>query len=206
MAISEKETRYRWREGKEQELMEFVKRSTKRGATVTAALKEYGEKHGISWLTARWKYYQMRRRLNAKDEDLIEVKSAVETDSGGAEELGSADEDFLTALSGLIGSSQDIGEDVVSLIRGFSRMAGLARESVGLKQQLSTAIEGLNRRKQNAQRAKKLLERLDEIIVRWQQLPSVEKVNTLREFEQSLENERTGIARAIESLDTQDNR
>ncbi len=203
MAISEKETRYRWREGKEQELMEFVKKSTKRGATVTAALKEYGEKHGISWLTARWKYYQMRRRIDAQDEPFRRIESAVESDSVEDGELGSADDDFLTALSGLIGSSQDIGEDVVSLIRGFSRMAGLARESVDLKQQLSTAIGDLNKSKQNAQKAKKTLERLDEIIVRWQQLPSVEKVNTLREFEQSLEAERSGIARAIESLNTQ---
>ncbi len=203
MAISEKETRYRWREGKERELMEFVKKSTKRGSTVTAALKEYGEKHGISWLTARWKYYQMRRRLDTKDEPFGRVESAAEPDAGGAGELGSADDDFLTALSALIGSSQDIGEDVVSLIRGFSRMAGLARETVEVKQQLSSAIKDLDKSKQNAQRAKKLLERLDEIIVRWQQLPSVEKVNTLREFEQSLEAERSGIARAIEFLDAQ---
>ena len=139
----------------------------------------------------------MRRRIDAKDEPFRRIESAVKSDSVGAGELGSADDDFLTALSGLIGSSQDIGEDVVSLIRGFSRMAGLARESVDLKQQLSTAIGDLNKSKQNAQKAKKTLERLDEIIVRWQQLPSVEKVNTLREFEQSLEAERSGIALSL---------
>ncbi len=201
MATSEKETRYRWKDGKERELLAFVNRSTQKGSTVTAALKEYGEKHGISWLTARWKYYQMKRRLHAQNESVSKTKLVPDTESHDkAESALVDDDDFLTALSALIVSSQHIGEDVVSLIRGFSRMASLAHETIELKQQLNNTAKDMNEIRQTAQAARKSLEDLDEVIGSWQRLSSVEKFNTLREFEQSLEIQRLGIAKALDFL------
>lgn len=126
MGATEKYSRYRWKEGREKDLWSFVDGKVREGASVTAALKDYGKRHNMSWLTARWKYYQVRKR-EALASDPAPGASLETT---GPMEAG--DEDFLTCLSEFVSSSKDYGQDVLSMMRGLSRMASLSRESARL--------------------------------------------------------------------------
>lgn len=124
MGATEKYSRYRWKEGRERDLWSFVDGKVREGTSVTAALKEYGKRHNMSWLTARWKYYQVRKRESLTDTAPVDSPAAVPEPV--------QEEDFLSALSDFVSSSKDYGQDVLSLMRGLSKMASLSRESVRL--------------------------------------------------------------------------
>lgn len=72
MGTTARSPRYRWKEGKEADLREFVEGRVLQGASITQALKEYAEKNRISWLTARWKYYQVRNQGTEGRESRVE--------------------------------------------------------------------------------------------------------------------------------------
>ncbi len=172
MGVTEKYSRYRWREGREKDLWSFVDGKVKEGVSVTAALKEYSKRHNMSWLTARWKYYQVRKKQSASaaapTEPRAEITRPVQTD-----------EDFLTCLSDFVSSSQDSGEDVLSLMRGLSRMATLSRESLRL-------LEERDRRIAVQREDATVLREVCEFLSDWLSSSQVDKVSSLKGFSDRL--------------------
>ncbi|MGE5578725.1 MAG: hypothetical protein ACM3WU_01675 [Bacillota bacterium] len=182
MGLTEKYSRYRWKEGREKDLWSFVDGKVKEGASVTAALKEYGKRHNMSWLTARWKYYQVRKKQSSEETappgPVAEITPPVERD-----------EDFLSCLSDFVSSSKDSGEDVMSLMRGLSRMATLSRESLRL-------LEERDKRVAAQRQDVAVLREVCEFLSGWLSSSQVDKVATLKDFSERLSAE-VGRLRAV---------
>ncbi|HHV79144.1 MAG TPA: hypothetical protein GXX40_05975 [Firmicutes bacterium] len=51
-----------WKQGKEEELLDFIRERSAKGISIVEALKEFAKQNGISWTTARWKYYRLRQQ------------------------------------------------------------------------------------------------------------------------------------------------
>lgn len=176
--------RYRWKDGKDKELMEFVGKRVEAGVAVTTALKEFGDANDISWLTARWKYYQMRRNEKpVKDVALPKTSQA----------QAPPDDDFLGHLADFVNASNDLGTDVVPLVRGLSRMARLSKEAMALRRQLAMSEDELRQERQKASDAKADLDKtaaryldLCALLERWLNLSQVDKVAGLKEFASSV--------------------
>lgn len=223
MAVTERDSRCRWKDGKEQELLAFVDDRIRGGATVTSALKEYGERHGMSWLTARWKYYQMKRRASrvsvvpekTPEPDFRGRVAPEETlhpypgGTGNSKDASLARDqgDFLGSLSSLIRASGEVGEDVVSLIRGLSRMAELAKNALEAKELL---LQARMKEVQLAEEAEKVrtvileslndLREFNEFIDGWLETPPVDRVAGLSDFTSRLEAGRNTLAEIIRRL------
>ena len=131
------------RKGKEADLREFVEGRVSQGASITKALKEYAEKNRISWLTARWKYYQVRNQDRNEPRDR---PVPFETDRIPVEEPQSREGDFLDYLQDLVRATEESGQDIVPFIKGLSRMAVLSKESTRLREE----IAGMRRRMREA--------------------------------------------------------
>jgi hypothetical protein len=178
MVMNAKDARCKWQREKEEELMSFVDEKVKNGVSVTAALKEYGKKNGISWLTARWKYYQVKKRPNGK----VAVEPAYTRKSVSGD-------DFLGALTNLIETSKEWDQDIVPFINGLSKLAGLSREGLGLKEKIAELEASYNKlASEHTELSGKMGElkqkydSLKEIIVEWLELSQVDKVSSLKEF------------------------
>jgi len=208
MAVTEKDSRYRWKNGKELELLSFVDDRTKAGATVTSALKEYSEKNGMSWLTARWKYYQVKRKMATTVDREGDAREDGERKAAETKQKSSlAGRDFLGALSEMIETSEELGEDVVSFIKGISRMASLAQKSLLLEKRLSEMegeknllSEQLQKAKRAAREATDVLRDLDDFFQSWLSSSQVEKVSGLKDFVSQLESKRNSFSAIIERL------
>ncbi len=131
MGATEKYSRYRWKEGREKDLFTFVDGKVKDGASVTSALKEYGKKHNMSWLTARWKYYQIRKQGTGAERPA----KAASVQEPAAGPFTADEEDFLGYLSEFVASSREYGQDIVPFIKGLSRMAALSKEASRLREE-----------------------------------------------------------------------
>lgn len=116
------------------------------GASITQALKEYGEKNSMSWLTARWKYYQVRNQDGAPSGDEAQpvpvVKVAMIRPEVSAEPQSRGD-DFLGYLQDLVRATEESGQDIVPFIKGFSRMAVLSKESMRLREDVGAIRDRL---------------------------------------------------------------
>ncbi len=181
MAMPDRDSRFRWQEGKESELWAYMERKIGDGVSITAALKEYGDRNGMSWLTARWKYYQLRRR---KAEQEIAQARPEPQDHG----------DFITYLTDFVSLSREAGEDVVPLVKGLSRLAMLSCQ--GLRGREDALLE--------AQEAKALqaktthaLSRLRQFLEEWLAQPQVDQVGSLRDFSRRLRQELDHIASIV---------
>jgi len=183
LGVTEKYSRYRWKEGREKDLWSYVDGRVKEGASVTAALKEYGKRHNMSWLTARWKYYQVRKKQS-------EAETAPERPVAATTPMVQSDEDFLSCLSDFISSSKDSGEDVMSLMRGLSRMATLSRESLRL-------LEERDRRIAAQREDAAILREVCAFLTDWLSSSQVDRVATLKDFSDRLTTE-VGRLRAVE--------
>ena len=138
MGATEKYSRYRWKEGREKDLWSFVDGRVREGVSVTAALKEYGKRNNMSWLTARWKYYQVR-----KQQGTGEQRPVLATPQDDGRPFSRDEEDFLGYLSEFVASSRDYGQDVVPFIKGLSRMAVLSKEGTTLRQDRDRRLAAL---------------------------------------------------------------
>ena len=176
MGATEKYSRYRWKEGREKDLWSFVDGKVREGASVTAALKEYGKRHNMSWLTARWKYYQVRKRealaTNGTTGAPVQVTGPIET----------GDDDFLTCLTEFVSSSKDYGQDVLSLMRGLSRMASLSRDSARLLRERESRSAAL---REDAA----VIREVRLFLTGWLSMSQVDRVATLKGFSDRLEAE-----------------
>jgi hypothetical protein len=161
--------RYRWKEGKAADLREFVEGRVLQGTSITQALKEYADKNGISWLTARWKYYQIRNQPRPAQPDLIPV-----------EEPQSREGDFLDYLQDLVRSTEESGQDIVPFIKGLSRMAVLSKESTRLREEIAIL-------RKRTREAASVIEGHLANLARWLEGSQVDKVSNLKEFSAAME-------------------
>ena len=177
MVMNAKDARCKWQREKEEELMSFVDEKVKNGVSVTAALKEYGKKNGISWLTARWKYYQVKKRPNGK----VAVEPAYTRKSVSGD-------DFLGALTNLMKHLKNGTRISFLLLTGCPNWL-LSREGLGLKEKIAELEASYNKlASEHTELSGKMGElkqkydSLKEIIVEWLELSQVDKVSSLKEF------------------------
>jgi len=189
MGASEKYSRYRWKEGREKDLWMFVDNRVKSGVSVTAALKEYGKKHDMSWLTARWKYYQIRKQgLVPADSPKDGPAALQEAASPALPAIPTTgpftrdEEDFLGYLAEFITSSRDTGQDVIPFIKGLSRLAALSREGTKLRAEVE-------RSRSSVREGAQALADICRFLKDWLNLPQVDRVGSLKGFSQRLETE-----------------
>ncbi|MGI6632146.1 MAG: hypothetical protein ACOX5M_03775 [Bacillota bacterium] len=173
MGTSAKSPRYRWKEEREMHLRDYVDSRVREGVSITQALKEYGQKNRMSWLTARWKYYQVRNQKS--DGKRAEVAEAAAAPSEAAPLSTVRDDDFLSYLRDLVLATEESGQDIVPFIKGFSRMAVLSRESMRhreevfrLKEQLRSVREAIESHSRN--------------LSEWLLKTQVDRVSCLKEF------------------------
>jgi hypothetical protein len=173
LGTSAKSPRYRWKEEREMHLRDYVDSRVREGVSITQALKEYGQKNRMSWLTARWKYYQVRNQKS--DGKRAEVAEAAAAPSEAAPPSTVRDDDFLSYLRDLVLATEESGQDIVPFIKGFSRMAVLSRESMRhreevfrLKEQLRSAREAIESHSRN--------------LSEWLLKTQVDRVSCLKEF------------------------
>jgi len=180
--------RYRWKEGKEADLREFVEGRVLQGASITQALKEYAEKNRISWLTARWKYYQVRNQGNQEDQT-----AAREPEHGGIQEPQSREEGFLDYLQDLVRSTEESGQDIVPFIKGLSRMAVLSKESTRLRDEIAAL-------KKCIRDAARVIEDHSANLARWLERSQVDRVSCLKEFSRAMEEDLKALRDTRDSL------
>jgi hypothetical protein len=154
-------------------LRDYVDSRVREGVSITQALKEYGQKNRMSWLTARWKYYQVRNQKS--DGKRAEVAEAAAAPSEAAPLSTVRDDDFLSYLRDLVLATEESGQDIVPFIKGFSRMAVLSRESMRhreevfrLKEQLRSVREAIESHSRN--------------LSEWLLKTQVDRVSCLKEF------------------------
>lgn len=201
-ALSRQSERIRWKDGKERELAEFMKARIDAGMSITDALKAFAQENGISWLTARWKYYQMQRKRDS--EAPAETTKPVRRGLRRRDAVGSEGQ-FIESLQRFIGASKASGVDIFPLVKGLARFATLAEEGAKLR----TRIEETEREKQallaELQRRrfesgefedhlKALLKQIDE----WLGKSEVDRIQYLTEFSNGLKREMEHVRRVIE--------
>ncbi len=194
MAMTDRDSRFKWSETKEQELWSFMESRMKSGASVTGALKEYGRSKGMSWLTARWKYYQLRKRAAREMAEPVAHSGAQARDLPGAKRV---EDDLLTCLSDFVSLSSEAGEDVTSLIRGLARLAMMSNQGQKLKEAASLEVAETRAALKGAGEA---LSRLTRFLEDWLRQAQVDRVRTLKAFStrlrQELDEIKAGVAGA----------
>jgi len=202
MAVAKKDSRYRWKDGEEAKLVEYVDSRAKEGVSVTSALKEYSREKGISWLTARWKYYQVKRKTQPHGRTEAEADSPRES-----EPKVSAEDDFLGSLSCLVDTLKGSGEDVVPFMRGLSRMALLAREAMSAGSRLNDLQRERDHLWGELERTRERIRALREdvkkhlaVVEDWLALSQVDKVSALKDFAGNLARERDRLAGTLDKV------
>ncbi|HHY76470.1 MAG TPA: hypothetical protein GX500_06860 [Firmicutes bacterium] len=188
MGTTARSTRYRWKEGKEADLRDFVEGRVLEGVSITQALKEYAEKNRISWLTARWKYYQVRNRGAKKD------VSKAEGESPRSVEPQTREESFFDYLQDLVRSTEESGQDIVPFIKGLSRMAVLSKESTRLREEIGAL-------KRKLREIARVVEGHAANIEKWLQRSEVDRVSSLKEFSALMEEDLRSLRSARDSLE-----
>lgn len=202
-ALSKQSQRIRWKDGKDQELAEFMKARIDAGMSITDALKAFAQENGISWLTARWKYYQMQRKKDSKR--AAEMTRAVRRGLRGQDAVGSEGQ-FLESLQRFIGASRASGVDILPLVKGLARFATLAEEGAKLRARIEEterekqALQAeLERRRFESGEIEDHLKTLPRQIDEWLGKSEVDRVQYLTEFASGLKREMEHIRRVIET-------
>lgn len=193
MGSSAQSPRYRWREEKETDLRDYVESRVRDGVSKTQALKEYGERNKMSWLTARWKYYQVRNQTAAPRPEVALAHAPGTGGREGAPRASSPDDDFLGSLQDLLLATEESGQDIVPFIKGFSRMAVLSRESMRLRDEVALLKERLKA-------AQTSLREHCGHVGQWVGKTQVERVSCLKEFSDLMERDLSVLEGLLERL------
>lgn len=193
MGSSARSPRYRWQEGRETDLREYVDNRVREGVSITQALKEYGEKNKMSWLTARWKYYQVRTRKAAAKGNAGTAGQAAASGPAASAAAEARGDDFIGYLQDLVLATEESGQDIIPFIKGFSRMAVLSKESMrlredaaGLRERLKSARDGIE------EHCRHLRE--------WLGRNQVERVSCLKEFSGLMERDLSAMENLCDKL------
>ena len=191
MSVASKTHRIRWDEGKADELWEFVQRETAKGNKVTSALREFAADNGISWLTARWKYYRVKNeRLQSEERDdpAPEEREQSESEQGGSH--------VLDHLTGFLRHGQGTGLDLEGFFAGLHLLARQAEQAQSLEEELQGLREKLEAEKKQCQKLEDKLEQVKEqyqtlnyLTQDWLNLQSVDRVTTMGDFGRKLQYE-----------------
>lgn len=193
MGTAERNARYKWKEGREDDLRSFVDGRVQDGCSVTAALKEYGQRNDMSWLTARWKYYQIRKRGIVGGRGPDERAASPRAKDHPESPFTRDEEDFLGYLAEFVTSTRETGQDIVPFIKGLSRMAALSREASRLR-------EERDKRRALLREDADTLGEVCRFLETWLRMPQVDRVGSLKEFSDRLSAEVGRLAAIRERL------
>jgi hypothetical protein len=178
MSVATRPGRIRWKDGKAEELWEFVQERTARGQRITEALKEFADQNGISWLTARWKYYRVRNEREEEPPAAEPVPAPEGAGDGLLEELGA----FMKRAAAA-------GVDLAAFFAALHQLARRAEEGHGLRQRVDELERELDARQSEAAALREQLERVREqyttlnyLVTDWLNLQSVDRVTSMGDF------------------------
>ncbi len=188
MSLPNKTRRIRWDEGKADELWNFVQEETAKGNKVTAALREFAEDNGISWLTARWKYYRVKN-------ERLDTERALESRSQDGDEMGAEDHDTaFSHLSAFLKYAQGTGLDLSGLLGGLHHLAKEAEAAQSLQREIEEKEKEMAALKQRfhalegkMKEVKAQYQTLNYLINEWLNLQSVDRVTTMGDFGRKLQ-------------------
>ncbi len=184
--------RIRWKAGKEDELWDYVQSRTASGISISEALKTFADKNGISWLTARWKYYRLRQDRTVS---IPELEGPVESSrtAPAAEDLAKSDQ-TLSALSSFLSSASKLeGIDLTGLLSGLSNMANAAlsgedakREAAAIRTDYNELLRTMQEYDRRFAQVRQEYQTLAALADEWLNLHSVDRVTTMGEFSKKL--------------------
>jgi hypothetical protein len=185
--------RIRWKAGKEDELWDYVQSRTATGISISEALKTFADKNGISWLTARWKYYRLRQDRATGIPELEEQEPGELVVAPAVEENAKSDQ-TLTALSAFLSSASKLESvDLTGLLTGLSNMANAALGGEDARRATSTIRSEYNELLRTMQeydrrfgQVRQEYQTLAALVDEWLNLHSVDRVTTMGEFSKKL--------------------
>lgn len=184
--------RIRWKAGKEDELWDYVQTRTAAGVSISEALKRFADSNGISWLTARWKYYRLKQDRSATIAELEEVPAPPKTAS--LETRFRPDDSFEALSSFLSAAARLEGTDLTGLLSGLASMARAAldgEEARGTARAVRTRYNELVQTCQEYEKrfsqVRQEYETLSMLVREWLARHSVDRVTTLGDFAKRLE-------------------
>jgi hypothetical protein len=176
--------RIRWKAGKEDELWDYVQSRTASGNSISEALKSFADSNGISWLTARWKYYRLKQDRSTTIAELQEqLEPSTPLAPGRPDDVLEALSAFLTSASGLHGT------DLTGLLQGLSNMAKAAlageeaeRTAEKIRTQYNELKQILQEYEKRFAQVRQEYETLSFLVEEWLNLHSVDRVTSMGDF------------------------
>ncbi len=203
--------RIRWKAGKEDELWAYMQEQLSAGANTSDALKTFADRNGISWLTARWKYYRLKqdrtgkrgaaRAKSRKTRRAPAPVAAGSPDTVPVEALpageGPAQDQTIQVLSDFLRSASRLDDtDLAAFLRGLATMARMALEG-----QKAKALEQRLRDYESwTVRARRQYESLGRVINEWLSAPGVERIASIQDFDNNLKAEVEALGREFNAV------
>lgn len=193
-AVSAK--RIRWKAGKEDELWNYVQNRTAAGVSISEALKTFADQNGISWLTARWKYYRLRQDRAVTIEELEEAtEAAQETREHNTIQPTMKPDEAFEALSRFLSAASKLEcTDLTGLLYGLASMANAAlkgedaqRETAAIRAQYNELQKRMQEYERWLLQVRQEYETLRNTAEHWLSLHSVDRVTTMGEFAKKLQ-------------------
>ncbi|MEW6524951.1 MAG: hypothetical protein AB1445_15700 [Bacillota bacterium] len=184
MSVPEK-SRISWKDGKAEELWEYVQTRTARGERITQALKDFADMNGISWLTARWKYYRVKQDRDTEDmpgeaPGQIPLRAVPNPETGDS---------LLEGLGGFLSRAARLGVDLDGFFAGLKCLAQHAGEGEELRARFSSLEASLRQResevaalKEQLGRVREQYETLNYLVHDWLNMQSVDRVTSMGDF------------------------
>ena len=183
--------RIRWKAGKEDELWTYVQTRSAAGISISESLKTFADANGISWLTARWKYYRLKQDRAETIEELEEAPR--DEQRNPAQASFSADESFQALSSFLDYAKQLERTDLTSLLSGLASMAKCALEgeqaqntSSRVRAQYNELLQCVQEYDKRFSQVRQEYEILRSLVEEWLARHSVDRVTTMGDFAKRL--------------------
>ena len=180
--------RIRWKAGKEDELWNYVQSHVASGVSISEALKTFADSNGISWLTARWKYYRLKQDRTTAIRELEEAPEKAETPAYTKPDAA------FEALSAFLQSASRLEQtDLTGLLMGLASMAKSAlggedaeRTAAAIRQQYNELQVKMQEYDKRFQQVRQEYETLACLVDEWLNLHSVDRVTSMGDFAKKL--------------------
>lgn len=154
-----------WKQGKEEELLKFISEQCSKGVSIVEALKAFAKQNGISWTTARWKYYRLRHQQMAAQSGTTSGMTSSSGSSATFQELGRA----LCNLSNIRQTN------IEAFAAGLAALTDMALSASKLAQKLACAEQTLKQVGTD-------LGGLAESLRMWENAPPGEKLSSIEQL------------------------